>query len=173
MGGITTNTVSNANVYLDGNTYIGRAEEAELPKVKPKMLERKGLGLIGSNKYPVGLEEMEAKIKWNSFYPDAAKKMANPFVPVQLQLRSSIETFEAQGRVSQTPLVVTMIGVFTEAPYGTFKQGEQVELESTMLVSYLKVEIGGEEITEIDVETNVWKANGVDLLEQWRANLGA
>ena len=45
MGKIAINRITNANVYIDGASLLGRAEEVELPQIKAKMSEHKALGL--------------------------------------------------------------------------------------------------------------------------------
>ena len=46
MSKIEINKLTNANVYLNGNNLLGRAEEVELPQIKHKMAEHKALGPI-------------------------------------------------------------------------------------------------------------------------------
>ena len=81
----------NANAYVDGVSFLGKTEEVELPEIMAKMVEHKALGMIGGIELPSGWEKMEATIKWNSFYPDAMVKAADPFKTHNLQLRASLE----------------------------------------------------------------------------------
>ena len=62
MAKIEVNRVTNANVYLNGNSLLGRAREIELPEVTHQMAEHEGMGLYGSPEFPSGLEAMEASI---------------------------------------------------------------------------------------------------------------
>jgi P2 family phage contractile tail tube protein len=39
MSKIQINRLTNANVYMDGNNLLGRAEEINLPQIKHKMSE--------------------------------------------------------------------------------------------------------------------------------------
>ena len=43
MAGIQVNTLNNANIYIDGNSLLGQAEEFKLPVVKFKMAEHKAV----------------------------------------------------------------------------------------------------------------------------------
>ncbi|MGP8440519.1 phage major tail tube protein [Paraburkholderia fungorum] len=79
MAGITVNTIHNANIYLDGASLLGRADEFKLPKVKFKMVDHKAVGMIGTIKLPAGIEALEGEIKWNSFYQDVWAKVLDPF----------------------------------------------------------------------------------------------
>ncbi|HJT73282.1 MAG TPA: phage major tail tube protein, partial [Chitinophaga sp.] len=88
------NKCTNANVYLNGVSYMGRAEEITLPDIQPKMVDHKALGMVGESELPAGLQKMSAKIKWNAIYPDVMKTTHNVFTSVRLMVRTSIETYE-------------------------------------------------------------------------------
>lgn len=173
MANITINRCTNANVYVDGTNFIGRVEEASLPEIKAKMATHKGLGMLGEMEIFSGIDKMEAKFKWNSFYPEVMKKAANFTQGVQLQLRSSIETVDGSGtRVGQVPLVATMRGTFKALPGGNFKHQDNVELESTFNVLYYKLEIDGDTIVEVDQVNNKYIVDGNDLMAEFRNNIG-
>lgn len=169
---IQINRVTNANIYMDGVSLLGRAEEISAPVVKTKTAEHKALGMVGVADFFSGIDKMEAKIKWNSFYPDVMKKTANPVSTVKLQIRTSVESYTADGRGAQVPAVIYMTVQYKDFPLGNFKQHDNVELEQNMSVYYYKLEINGEVITEVDILANIFKVNGVDILADYRANLG-
>lgn len=169
---ISINRCTNANVYVNGNSFLGRAEEITLPQIKAKMSEHKAAGLLGSLEYFSGVDKLEAKFKWNSFYPDLMKYAANPFEAVKVQVRASLETYEGGTRIAQSKLVVYLTGQFRDLPLGSFKQSDNVEMESNMSVTAVKMEINDEEVVELDLEANIYKVNGEDLLAQYRSNLG-
>jgi P2 family phage contractile tail tube protein len=173
MATTTINKITNANVYMDGRSFFGKAEEATLPPIKYKTADHKALGMIGDLGYAAGLEKMEAKFKWNSLYTDVLRKTANPYTAVDIQLRSSIDVYSGQTRVEQQPLVVYMRGQFSEVPSGNYKSQENADgFENTMSVSYIKLEVAGQTIYEIDVEASIHIVDGVDLLAEYRQNLG-
>jgi len=172
MSNVKINKVTNANIYADGASFLGRAEEVSLPVLKNKTAEHKALGMIGTLEYVSGIDKLEMKIKWNSFYVDVMKKAGNPYRAVNLQIRSSIEVYEGGTRVEEVPLKVFVKGQFKELPLGNFKSQDNVELESTLTCTYCKLEIGDEKIMEVDVEANIYIVDGVDLLAQYREHLG-
>jgi len=57
---------------------------------------------------------MEASFKWNSFYPDVMSQIPNPYTFVSLQVRTSVETWDATGRTTQSARVIFMKGGFKE-----------------------------------------------------------
>lgn len=169
---INVNRVTNANVYINGNSFLGKAEEIDLPKITAKMVEHKALGMAGSVELPAGFDKMEARIKWNSFYQDAMVHMANPYQAVSLQCRSSLENYTAAGRTGEAPVVCFIKGQFKTVPLGNFKQHDNVEMDSTLTVTYVKLEISGQPVVEFDALANIYKVNGVDILAQYKANIG-
>ena len=63
MSKIKINRLTNANIYMDGNNLLGRAEEIQLPQIKHKMAEHKALGMVGSAEFFAGIDKLECKIK--------------------------------------------------------------------------------------------------------------
>lgn len=166
------NKVTNANIYLNGTSFMGRAEEVTLPNVQPKMSDHKALGMVGELELPSGLQKMSAKIKWNAIYPDVMKQTYNVYKSIRLQVRANVETFEDSGRVAETPFIATLIITPKNASGTVFKPQDNVETENEFNVTAYKLEIGGEEIIDINIMANVWRVNGVDQLANYRANIG-
>lgn len=172
MATIKINRVTNANIYVEGNSILGQAEEVSVPEIKYSLSEHKALGLVGKMEFFSGIDKLECKIKWNSFYKDTLVKFADPFKSLQLQVRSSLEEYGATGRTAQKAVVVHMTAQNKNFPGANFKQHDNVEMESTLGVTYYKLVIDGQNIVEIDVLANIYKVNGVDMLSTYRANIG-
>lgn len=164
--------INNANVYVDGNSLLGKVEECKLPEISTVMTEHKALGMQGKLELPNGFDKLEASFKWNSLYPDVLLKVADPFTAVEVQVRGSLETYGNAGRISQVPVVAYLTGTFKKFPLGGFKAQDNVELETTMSVTYVKLEIDGKAIVEADALANIYKVNGKDLLETYKKNIG-
>jgi P2 family phage contractile tail tube protein len=172
MSKIQLNRVTNANIYVDGNCLLGKAEEIKLPDITTVMSEHKALGMVGKIELPSGFEKMEGEIKWNSFYRDVWLKMNNPYSMVQLQVRSNVETYGAMGRMQQQPLVTFLSVMFKKNPMGTFKQNDNAEFSSSFACYYIKQQLAGEDMLELDVLANIYKVGGVDQLDIYRNNIG-
>lgn len=166
------NKCTNANVYLNGTSYMGRAEEITLPEISPKMVDHKALGMVGECELPAGLQKMSAKIKWNAIYPDVMKMTHNAYQSVRLQIRCNIETFQGGDRTAQQPAVIHLTGTWKKSGGMAFKSQDNVEIENELNVTAYKMEINQEEIVSIDIMSNEWRVDGVDQLEQYRINLG-
>ncbi|MBB2778377.1 UNVERIFIED_ORG: P2 family phage contractile tail tube protein [Comamonas terrigena] len=172
MSKIQINSITNAGIYLNGTSMLGRAEEIKLPDVSSLMTERKALGMIGKIELPAGFDKLEGEIKWNSLYEDVAALMANPYKSHQLQCRSSIETYGSQGRMDEQGMVTYLSVMFKKNPMGNFKQHDPAEFPSNFTCSYIKQVIGGREVLELDYMANIFRVNGEDVLATYRSNIG-
>jgi len=169
---INVQRVTNANIYLDGNSLLGRAEEVELAFPKAKMVDHKGLGMFGTAEFPVGIDKLEAKIKWASIYGEVLSTISI-FRSHQFQIRASIEQYTSQGRTSEIPFVGLMTAQFKDGGPLNFKQHEQVDFPATLVVYHCEYYVQGVQYLLYDVLANMYLINGADQLAQFRANTGA
>jgi len=170
---IQINRLTNANIYVGGTNFIGRAEEVTTPDIKAIMQEHKGLGLVGNPKFFAGIESMEAKIKWNSLYQDAISLVSDFTSSVQIQARASLETYTTEGRIQEQAVVCYFTGTPTNIPtLGTLKPQDNAESESNFNVTYAKLVVGSDVIYEVDILNNIYTVAGNDILSRYRKNLG-
>lgn len=166
------NRLTNALLWIDGKNYLGKAEEVNLPVPKYKMSEHKALGLQSIMEYYSGIEKMEMKIKMNAPYKDLLKACGNPLKTLKMMVRASLESYQSGSRNNEEAYVVYVSARAKDFPMGNFKQNDNVELEMNFAVFAVKLEIGGEKIFEIDTEANIFIVGGVDVMAQYRKNLG-
>ncbi len=169
---IKINRLTNANVYLDGGSMLGRVESFNSPTVTAKMAEHKALGMVGTVEYFAGIDKMEGTIKWTAYYGEVMRKFANFFQPIRIQVRGSIEEYQGGGRMAQIPAVLFLTIQPKNFPGGNFQQHDNVELETSYACTYMRLEVNGKAEMEIDVEANIYKVNGEDMLAAYRQNLG-
>lgn len=172
-GRITINRVTNANVYANGNCLLGRVEEIKLPDVSVTFTEHKTLGMISKIELPSGFEKLEGEMKWNSYYEDTLAMAADPFSIIQLQCRSSLDTYDSSGRSAQRALVTFLSVAFKKTSLGTYKQNDNAEYPSNFACYYIKQQLDGKDVLELDTLANIYKINGKDMLDLYRKNLGA
>ena len=164
------NRLTNANAYLNGTTLIGRLDEIELPNIKLTTEDVKALGLFATIEMPTGLDKMESKLKWNAIYQDNFKAQS-PIKSCSLTVKSNMKSQGAAGVLKDIPVTVTISGVFKEIPLGTIKGQEKIDgLTHVMTVYYVKLEVNGTQVYEIDVFNNIAKFGDVDILESFRLN---
>jgi len=169
---INVSRITNANIYLDGASLLGRADEVELAWPKAKMVDHKGLGMFGTGEFPSGIDKLEAKVKWSSIYVEVLNTMSI-FASHQFQIRASIEQFTSLGRTAESPFVGYMTALFKDGGPLNFKQHEQVDFPSTLVVYSCRYDINGRTYLFYDLMSNQYVVNGMDQLAQYRANIGA
>lgn len=170
---IGINSVTNANVYVDGANLLGRVEELKLPTPKFKTQDHKGLGMMGDIAIPAGgLEKMEADYTFASVYREVVGKVANPLRSALVQVRASLESYTGQGRSGEVGIVITLGGPFTENDLGTVKQHEAVKPKAKQQIYYMKQVIDGETVLEIDVMNNIYVTAGEDVFARFRRLIG-
>ena len=163
------NVLRNINCFVDGRGFAGRVSELTLPKLTVKTEEHEAGGLDAPVEIDMGLEKLEAMFTMRSVEPDVLRSWGlRGGEQVPLTFRGALQS-EA-GAVTEA--VATMRGLLREVDFGGWKPRETPELKGTMAVRYYKLEIGGEELVEIDVENMVRRVDGVDQLEAQRAALG-
>lgn len=169
---IEVKRLTNANVYVDGQSQLGKAEEVNLPDITFMLSEHKAVGMIGKQELFSGIDKMEATIKWNSFYVDVMKKFAKPRGVLKIQVRSSLETYNSDGLASEVPCVAYLSGYPKNFPAGNYKQHDNVESTSKMTCMSYKLEIDGEVVVDYDSLSNIYIVDGVDQFATYRNNIG-
>lgn len=172
MAGIQINRLTNANAILNGTSLLGQVEECTLPTLKTKFAAHKALGLMGEMEFASGIDKMEGKIKWNSFYEEVMVQTADVTKIHDLMIRGSIQKFSTAGKTGEVPIVITMRVTFKDQPFGNYKAQDNVETETGFTCYYIKMEIDNVSLLEFDAMANVYKAGTVDVLAQYRINIG-
>ncbi len=169
---LEVNRLTNGNCYADNKSFLGKADEIELPSLKFMKADHNPLGLAGVVEYATKLEKMRGKIKWNCFYSDVLKKFANPFKSIQLMFRGNLETYTGSDRTAQQAYVVTMTINSDGVPAGNIKPGDNAEAETEFSATYMKLEIAGVIVYEFDAINNIFFVDGVDIFKEFRENIG-
>jgi len=164
--------VQDANVYINGTSTHGQASEVSLPEIQFSKSEYKALGLIGSLKFFNGVDALEATIKWN--YPDNDVQVAcaNPRKAIELMVRSNKTVYTNGDVTDEQPVVVYLRGTSNNHGLGAFKAKEDTDLSTKFDISYIKEEVNGRAIVELDIINNIFRIDGVDQLAAYKQNLG-
>src|SRR5271168_4609827 len=169
---IQINSLTNANIYIDGVGLLGRAEEIEIPHPKHKMVDYKGLGMAGTAELWSGVEKLESRIKWVSFDAATLTMATSPFNTHNFQVRGDLQQYTSQGLSSELPVLYLMTGVIKDAGSPSFKQHRMVETTSLVSVYHCELYVAGVQIYLYDVFANLYVVGGVDQLSSFRSNLG-
>lgn len=165
------NQVDNANVYLNGQSLLGKAKSVKLPEFDVEFVEHDNLGLVGKIKLPSKVNALEGEITWDGFYPDVAKLTANPFKNTQLMVRANVRTFDSSGQSKEVPLVLIMNVAFSKTALGEYKK-EATEYQTTFQAHSIKQTLDGKPVLTYDAFANIYEVGGEDVLAATRANLG-
>lgn len=157
--------INDYNVYLDGDKMIGVAASATLPEVNMKTSTVAGVGVNGELDSPtIGqFESMEQEIQFNTLY-SSAMDMLNPLSVVNLTFRAAQQVYDKTGGYSFKGLRVVEMGRVKKMNPGKIEKGEAMEATVTMELTYLLIEVDGEQLVEIDKLNGVYKVKGVDML---------
>ncbi|MDP8172608.1 phage major tail tube protein [Pasteurella skyensis] len=168
---VVINQVDNANVYINGNSFLGKAKNVKTPEFEVEFVEHDNLGLIGKLKLPSKVNALEGEIVWDGFYPEVAAIASNPFKNNQLMVRANVRVFNAQGQATEVPLVMTMNVAFSKVNLGEYKK-EPTEYPMTYQVHTIKQVIDGKEVLFYNAFSNQYRVAGEDILQKYRANIG-
>ncbi len=169
---VSINQIVNANVYINGNSLLGKAKEFKLPDIEFDQIEQKGLGLVGTIKLPGGLNALEGEVTWASYYPEIRAQVYNPFKNIQLMARSDLQVFNSQGMAAEVSMVTTMNVQFSKTTGGSLKPKEATEYQDTFQVYSIRQTIEGKEVLFFDAFANILRVNGQDVLQKYRTNIG-
>lgn len=168
---VVINQVSNANVYINGNSFLGRAESIDTPEFEIDYIEHDNLGLIGKLKLPNKVNPLGGAITWDGFYPEVAALALNPFRAKQIMVRANVQVFNSLGMAEEVPLVTTMTVTFSKVDMGKYKK-EPTKYPMEYQVNNIKQTINGKEVLYYDAYSNQYRVAGEDILSKYRTNIG-
>lgn len=157
--------INDYNAYLDGTKMIGMAASVSLPPIKTKTSTVSGVGVNGDLDSPtIGqFESMEQEIQFNTLYSSAVD-MLSPLSTVNLTLRAAQQVYDKTGGYAFKGLRVVEMGRVKSFEPGKVEKGEGMEAKVILELTYIMIEVDGNQIVEIDKLNGVYKVNGVDML---------
>ena len=166
--------INDMRVYMGGssNDMIG-AKEVELPEFSSLTAEVTGIGLAGKLDAPVEghFDGMETKLTWQLPTKTASTLIGGK--TVSLEMYADKQNFDSGSNtyVHEQYRVALRGRVKSHKP-GTIKAGEATDSETVIEVHYIKIDIDGQTVCEVDKFGYKCVIDGVDLLEQVRKNIG-
>jgi P2 family phage contractile tail tube protein len=162
--------LKNYNVFYNGDNYIGRCAEVELPKLTRKTEDWQGGGMHGPVKADLGMEGLEINHTWGGVEAEIYRQFGIPKVDGVLMRFAGACQRDDTAEVDAVDIVVR--GRHTEIDPGSAKAGDDTELKVKSDLSYYKFTVNGEIIVEIDLVNFVETVNGEDRLAEFRAAMG-
>lgn len=155
------------NLFIEGEGYIGRAEEVQLPTLTRSTEDYRGAGMTGPVKVDHGHEGLEASITLGEHAAAVLRTWGIAGVDgVQLRFLGSAEADDPDAE--HVTVEVVMRGRFTEIDPGTVKTGDDNQMSLTASLAYYRYSQNGEDLIEIDVLAGKEIVNGEDRTKQRR-----
>lgn len=164
--------ISNFNVYRSGNRLVGVTTEITLPDLDYTTATLSGAGLAGETEVPVlgHFPSISMDIPFAILYDDTFSLLA--MNGEQLTLRGNIQRYDAStGQMLNQSMRLIVGGIPKGLKPGKMAVGSTMDSSASLEVTYLKIEIGGQEKLELDKFNYVYKVNGVDLLAEAKQNI--
>lgn len=160
--------LKNFNLFVDGNSYIGKADEVVLPKLALKTEEYRAGGLDTPVEIEMGTEKLNMEFSLSEFNPDTLSLWGLTTGGLKtVSLRGSLENEFTIDRLN-----VQGYGRVKEIDSGTLKAHERSTIKFVMSLLYYKLSVGSKNIIEVDVINMRRVINGFDQILLRRLNLG-
>jgi len=172
MAKLTITTLWNVNVILNGVNTLGRLAEFDVPQPKRLMADFKATGMASKIKIPLGWDELEATLKWESFDAATLAALATMNAPASLTLNADAQVISAAGVIQDIPVVGHLVGPVVDPGPVMIKGQENFSQDTKMSVWHVDLTVNGQQIYLFDALSNQYIANGVDMLAGFRGNLG-
>lgn len=158
------------NVYQDGVKHIGISDEVTLPNVEELTETISGPGILGEIDSPsYGLfSGLELEIPFRTLFANVFNLM-RALTSINITLRGSIQVQDAEGNVNFVGMRVVVRGRKKGFTPGSVKQGAAMGSSVKLELSYILVEIDGNNELEIDKLNSIYKVGGIDMLAKVRA----
>lgn len=162
--------LKNFNLFNDGNSLMGIADEVTLPKLSRKTEEFQAAGMP----MPVDIDISNDKIEldWTAagFLFEAVKQYGATKVGANMLRFAGAYQREDTGDVDAVEIVVR--GRHKEIDFGNAKVGDKSQTKIKTTCSYYKLTVNSQVLIEIDAMAMIFVVNGVDMLEKQRKAIG-
>lgn len=171
MGFKIPTVLNNFNAYSGSHKYLGLTNEVTLPSFEALTETIDGAGIGGEIEEAIqgafGSQEVETTFQnISKEYFDMIAATGTIVYRGSMQvLNTSTQTNDFEG------IVVTVKGKVKSFDLGTLTKGGKGEPSITREITYIKVQIGGSNVLELDKFNNIYKINGVDLLQKVRSQI--
>lgn len=164
------NALKNFNVFLDGRSCMGEAEEIKLPKLSRKMEKYRGGGMDGEVDIDLGQEPLEIEHIYGGFMSEVFKQYGvAQSGGVMLRFAGAYQRDDT-GDVQAVEIVVR--GRHKELDPDSAKGGAPGKTTVKSTLTYYKLVVDGEDVIEIDLINFVFKVDGEDMLQEQRRAIG-
>lgn len=158
--------IRNFNAFLDGVTYFGLVTEGTMPDLSMVTADYRGGGMDSAIKIDMGMEPMEAELKFGEHRPELLSMFGTRQRIVLRAGAMGEDNFEADS------LVYTLRGRFTRRSQDAFSGGNDVMMIMGIAVDQFRLEHNSQIVSDIDVEAGKRVIGGTDQLAAMRVAMG-
>lgn len=162
--------LKNFNLFNEGASYMGVAEEVKLPKLKRKMEDFRGGGMNGPVKVDLGQEGLEMETTCAGIVLQVLQQYgATKAAGIGLRFAGAYQRDDT-AQVQAVEVVVR--GRHEELDPGDAKAGDKGKTVVKSTLSYYKLSIDNKVVIEIDLLNMIEVVNDVDMLAEQRKAIG-
>ncbi len=164
--------LKHGNIFMDGESWIGVAEDFTPAKLSQKFEAYRGGGMMGAANIHMGLEDgaLDTSFTFGGAEAALVKRMGLAKIDgVALRFAGSFQRDDTGEIVS---VEIVQRGRFKELDRGTFKSGDNTQSKISMVNTYYKETMNGVVLCEIDLLNMIWIVDGVDLMAEHRKAIG-
>ncbi|MCW1386438.1 phage major tail tube protein [Acinetobacter sp. AM] len=160
------------DLFNDGFSYLGQTGEVTIPKLVRKLEDWRGGGMNGNIKWDAGLGDDITEFNWKLGGIDSLILEQWGAATVAANMLRFAGSYQRDDTGETIAVEIVVRGRHEEIDFGNQKAGDDTETSVKTIWSYYKLSIDGVEKILIDIPNMIERVNGVDLLEQHRANIG-
>ena len=138
--------LKNFNIFIDGDTWAGKAAEIELPKLTKQTEDYQGAGMLAPSPVVLGYEAMELTFTAGGLQ-ESILKTFRECGSTRLRFAGAYQR-DDNCEVAAAEIVAT--GKLTELDPGTAKRGDDNEIKITMKLERIEWRVNGSEVLTVD-----------------------
>lgn len=165
--------INDVRVYLNGSDNAITASKIELPEIKSLKADVTGIGLAGKIEAPIQghFDTMECTISWQVPTKDNAQLFGGEVI--SLEAYADVQAFDGgENKYIHDQFRVALRGRIKSMKSGSLESGSTSDTETVIEVHYIKEDMSGVNLVEIDKYGYKCIINGTDIMAPIRANLG-
>ncbi|KHF27322.1 Phage tail tube protein FII [Anoxybacillus sp. BCO1] len=160
-------------VYMDGTSDLKGVVDITLPSFEHMTESVKGAGIAGEYESPnIGhFQSMKITLNWRVFNYDLSQLLAP--VSRKIDCRGATQKLDAAtGKYVMEAVRVLIQGTPTKVEPGKLEKGSPYEASTEIEATYIKIDIDGRNVVELDKLNYKYVVNGTDYLAGVRKALG-
>lgn len=162
--------VFGANVYIDGNNFVDKANVVNLPNINFQKSDHRPLGNFGTMRLWQGLEAMELSLEWPAFQPKVFSQ--SPGDVVDLTIRAVQQEWENGQLTRSYGVRIYAKGTPQNREGGTVSGDDGGNRTTSFDLHYYKLVVDGQDIVEADIPNKILRFEGNDIYASIREELG-